>query len=159
MVEPEACPSLTKGKYTFDYMDTDKTFPMMKMHTLGHAFVPPSIHAGGLRYHGMAPQVSALYDHGDIEAVAVHQIATFDAALQFARTEGIVAAPESAHGIRIFTGHLEFSWSRSAQRSSPARPIRQSTAASCWRKTRIIRDLWVSRHRKPCTQQRVWDAI
>ena len=73
---------------------------MMKMHTLGHAFVPPSIHAGGLRYHGMAPQVSALYDHGDIEAVAVHQIATFDAAIQFARTEGIVAAPESAHGIR-----------------------------------------------------------
>jgi len=100
VVEPEACPSLTKGKYTFDYFDTAKTFPMMKMHTLGHAFVPPSIHAGGLRYHGMAPQVSALYDHGDIEAVAVHQVATFDAAIQFARTEGIVPAPESAHGIR-----------------------------------------------------------
>ena len=68
---------------------------MMKMHTLGGTFVPPGIHAGGLRYHGMAPQVSALYDHGDIEAVAVHQLATFDASLQFARAEGILPAPES----------------------------------------------------------------
>ena len=99
-VEPHACPTLTKGKYTFDYADSARTFPIMKMHTLGHGFVPPGIHAGGLRYHGMAPHVSALYEHGDIEAVAVHQVATFDAAIQFARTEGIIPAPEAAHGIR-----------------------------------------------------------
>jgi tryptophan synthase beta chain len=74
--------------------------PVVKMHTLGHTFVPPSIHAGGLRYHGMAPSLCALYDAGEIEAVAVRQKATFDAALQFARAEGIVPAPESAHAIR-----------------------------------------------------------
>ena len=74
---------------------------MMKMHTLGGTFVPPGIHAGGLRYHGMAPQVSALYDHGDIEAVAVHQLATFDASLQFARAEGILPAPESGHAVKV----------------------------------------------------------
>ena len=100
-VEPMACPSLTKGKYTFDYGDSAKTFPIMKMHTLGHTFVPPGIHAGGLRYHGMAPQVSALYDHGDIEAVAVHQLATFKAAIQFVTAEGILPAPESAHAIKV----------------------------------------------------------
>ena len=100
-VEPMACPSLTKGKYTLDYGDTAGTFPIMRMHTLGHDFVPPGIHAGGLRYHGMAPHLSALYEHGDIEAVAVHQLATFEAAIQFARTEGILPAPESAHAIRV----------------------------------------------------------
>jgi tryptophan synthase beta chain len=71
------------------------------MHTLGHDFVPPGIHAGGLRYHGMAPHVSALYDHGDIEAVAVDQLETFEAAMTFARAEGLVPAPESAHAIRV----------------------------------------------------------
>jgi tryptophan synthase beta chain len=100
-VEPTACPSMTKGLYAFDYGDTAETAPIVKMHTLGHTFVPPGIHAGGLRYHGMAPHLCALYSHGDIEAVAVHQLATFDAAVQFARAEGIVAAPESAHAIRV----------------------------------------------------------
>jgi len=99
-VEPTATPSLTRGVYTFDYGDTAKMAPIVKMHTLGHDFIPPSIHAGGLRYHGMAPTICALYDAGYIEAVAVKQIATFDAALQFARAEGIVPAPESAHAIR-----------------------------------------------------------
>ena len=100
-VEPTACPTLTKGEYTFDYGDTAETAPIAKMHTLGHSFVPPGIHAGGLRYHGMAPHVCALYDHGDIEAVAVGQVETFDAAVQFARAEGILPAPESAHAVRV----------------------------------------------------------
>ena len=99
-VEPTATPSLTKGTYTFDYGDTAKMAPVVKMHTLGHDFVPPSIHAGGLRYHGMAPMVSALVDAGLIDAVAVPQKATFEAAIQFARAEGIVPAPESSHAIR-----------------------------------------------------------
>jgi tryptophan synthase beta chain len=100
-VEPTAAPSLTKGKYTFDYGDTAGMAPILKMHTLGHTFVPPGIHAGGLRYHAMAPHVCALYDHGDIEAVAVHQVPTFEAAVQFARAEGILPAPESAHAVRV----------------------------------------------------------
>ena len=99
-VEPTAAPSLTQGVYTFDYGDTARMAPVVKMHTLGHSFVPPSIHAGGLRYHGMAPSLCSLYDAGMIEAVAVRQLATFEAALQFARAEGIVPAPESAHAIR-----------------------------------------------------------
>src|SRR5512135_3051311 len=99
-VEPTATPSLTKGVYTFDYGDTAKMAPIVKMHTLGHGFIPPSIHAGGLRYHGMAPSICALYDAGYLEAVAVKQTPTFEAAIQFARTEGIVPAPESAHAIR-----------------------------------------------------------
>lgn len=99
-VEPTATPSLTRGSYTFDYGDTAQMAPVVKMHTLGHDFVPPSIHAGGLRYHGMAPSLSALYDAGHIQAVAVKQRATFEAALQFARAEGLVPAPESAHAIR-----------------------------------------------------------
>ncbi|MFQ5398727.1 MAG: TrpB-like pyridoxal phosphate-dependent enzyme [Anaerolineae bacterium] len=99
-VEPTACPTLTKGKYTFDFGDTAQMAPIVKMHTLGHDFVPPGIHAGGLRYHGMAPHVSALYDHGDIEAVALDQLDTFEGAVQFARAEGIVPAPESSHAVR-----------------------------------------------------------
>jgi tryptophan synthase beta chain len=99
-VEPTAAPSLTKGVYTFDYGDTAKMGPIVKMHTLGHDFVPAGIHAGGLRYHGMAPSLCALFDAGHIEAVAVKQKATFEAAIQFAQSEGIVPAPESAHGIR-----------------------------------------------------------
>jgi tryptophan synthase beta chain len=98
-VEPTATPSLTKGVYAFDYGDTAKMAPVVKMCTLGHGFVPPTIHAGGLRYHGMAPSLSALFNAGLIEAISVHQLATFDAALQFARTEGILPAPESAHAI------------------------------------------------------------
>lgn len=99
-VEPSASPTLTKGVYTFDYGDTAKMAPVVKMHTLGHDFVPPSIHAGGLRYHGMAPSMSAFVNAGLIDAVAVHQKATFEAAIQFARAEGIVPAPESSHAIR-----------------------------------------------------------
>jgi len=99
-VEPTATPSLTRGIYTFDYGDTAKMAPVVKMYTLGHDFIPAKIHAGGLRYHGMSPSVCALYDAGYIEAIAVNQIPTFQAAIQFAQTEGIVAAPESAHAIR-----------------------------------------------------------
>jgi tryptophan synthase beta chain len=100
-VEPEASPSLTKGRYTFDYGDTAHAAPIAKMHTLGHTFIPPGIHAGGLRYHGMAPIVCALYDHGLIEAQAVHQVPVFDAAVNFAAAEGIVPAPETAHAIKV----------------------------------------------------------
>jgi tryptophan synthase beta chain len=99
-VEPASCPTLTRGRYTFDYGDTAATAPVVKMHTLGHTFIPPSIHAGGLRYHGMSPSVSALVDHGCIEPRAVHQLATFEAAVQFSKAEGIIPAPESAHAIR-----------------------------------------------------------
>ncbi len=100
-VEPASCPSMTRGTYTFDYGDTAGMAPILKMHTLGHTFVPPGIHAGGLRYHGMAPHVSALVEHGDVEARAVQQLETFDAAVRFARAEGILPAPESAHAIRV----------------------------------------------------------
>jgi tryptophan synthase beta chain len=99
-VEPTATPSLTKGMYAFDYGDTAKMAPVIKMNTLGHSFIPPAIHAGGLRYHGMAPSLSALFNEGLIDAVAVNQLATFEAAIQFANSEGILPAPESAHAIR-----------------------------------------------------------
>jgi tryptophan synthase beta chain len=99
-VEPEATPTLTKGIYAFDYGDTAKMAPVVKMYTLGHDFVPAPIHAGGLRYHGMSPQICALYDGGYIDAIAVPQIPTFEAAITFAKTEGIIPAPESAHAIR-----------------------------------------------------------
>jgi len=100
-VEPTATPSLTKGEYTFDYGDSAQMAPIVKMYTLGHTFMPAGIHAGGLRYHGMAPSISALYNAGYIQAVAVPQIGTFDAAVQFTRAEGIIPAPESAHAIRV----------------------------------------------------------
>jgi tryptophan synthase beta chain len=100
-VEPASCPSMTKGKYTFDFGDTAAMGPVVKMHTLGHTFIPPSIHAGGLRYHGMAPSVSALVEHGDIEARAVKQLETFAAAVMFSKAEGIIPAPESSHAIRV----------------------------------------------------------
>jgi tryptophan synthase beta chain len=100
-VEPTACPSLTRGTYAYDFGDTVGLTPLVKMHTLGHDFVPPPVHAGGLRYHGMAPIVCKLYDEGVIEAVAVPQTSTFQAAIQFARSEGIIPAPESAHAIRV----------------------------------------------------------
>jgi tryptophan synthase beta chain len=99
-VEPSATPSLTKGVYAFDYGDTAKMAPVAKMYTLGHDFIPAPIHAGGLRYHGMAPSMSALYNAGYLEAVAVPQLATFEAAIQFARSEGVIPAPESSHAIR-----------------------------------------------------------
>jgi tryptophan synthase beta chain len=99
-VEPEACPTLTKGEYRYDFGDTAGMTPLTKMYTLGHSFMPPGIHAGGLRYHGMAPLISQLHESGLMEARAYHQTKVFDAALQFARTEGIIPAPESAHAIR-----------------------------------------------------------
>ena len=98
--EPMACPSLTKGIYAYDFGDTIGMTPLVKMYTLGHDFIPPGIHAGGLRYHGMSPLVSLLHDTGILEAQAFHQISVFDAAVQFARTEGIIPAPESGHAIR-----------------------------------------------------------
>lgn len=98
-VEPTATPSLTRGVYAYDYGDTAKMAPIVKMHTLGHDFMPPSIHAGGLRYHGMAPELSSLYDAGLIEATAVRQTKVFEAALLFTQTEGILPAPESSHAI------------------------------------------------------------
>ena len=98
--EPMSCPSLTKGIYAYDFGDTIGMTPLVKMHTLGHDFIPPGIHAGGLRYHGMSPLVSLLHDSGILEAQAYHQISVFDAAVQFARTEGIIPAPESGHAIR-----------------------------------------------------------
>ena len=100
-VEPNATPTLTKGPYAFDYGDTAKMAPILKMFTLGHDFIPAPIHAGGLRYHGMAPQICMLYDAGLIEAVAVPQPETFSAGILFAKTEGIIPAPESAHAIRV----------------------------------------------------------
>jgi pyridoxal-phosphate dependent TrpB-like enzyme len=99
-VEPAACPTLTKGKYVYDFGDTVGLTPLVKMHTLGHDFVPPPMHAGGLRYHGMAPLICKLYDEGVVEARAVPQVATFQAAIQFARAEGILPAPEAAHAVR-----------------------------------------------------------
>jgi len=99
-VEPEAAPSMTRGVYEYDFGDTAGMTPMVKMYTLGHDFIPEPIHAGGLRYHGMSPLVSLLRQQGVIEACAVHQTPTFEAGVQFARTEGIAPAPESAHAIR-----------------------------------------------------------
>lgn len=98
-VEPAACPSLTKGTYAYDFGDTAGMTPLMKMHTLGHDFVPDPIHAGGLRYHGMAPLLSHIYELGLIEAEAIHQTECFDAGVQFARSEGIVPAPEPTHAL------------------------------------------------------------
>lgn len=100
-VEPTSCPTLTKGVYAYDFGDVAGYTPLMKMYTLGHDFMPPGIHAGGLRYHGDSPLVSQLHHEKLIEAVAVPQLATFEAGVQFARTEGIIPAPESAHSIRV----------------------------------------------------------
>ncbi len=98
-VEPAAAPSLSRGVYAYDYGDTAKLAPMVKMHTLGHDFIPAPIHAGGLRYHGMSAQVSALKNAGLIEAVNVQQKAIFEAGMSFTRSEGILPAPEASHGI------------------------------------------------------------
>ena len=99
-VEPSACPSLTKGLYAYDYGDTAKLTPLVKMYTLGHTFVPEGIHAGGLRYHGTAPIVAQLTKLGFIEAKAYTQNAVFEGALQFTRTEGFIPVPETSHAIR-----------------------------------------------------------
>jgi len=99
-VEPTACPTLTRGSYAFDYGDAAGMAPIVKMYTLGHSFVPPAIHAGGLRYHGDAPTLSALYDQKVINAVALPQLPVFAAAVQFAKAELILPAPESAHAVK-----------------------------------------------------------
>jgi tryptophan synthase beta chain len=98
-VEPASCPSLTRGRYAYDFGDTAGMTPLMKMHTLGHRFIPDPIHAGGLRYHGMSPLLSHIYELGLIEAMALPQTECFEAALRFARTEGIVPAPEPTHAV------------------------------------------------------------
>lgn len=99
-VEPSACPTLTRGKYAYDFGDTGHLTPLVKMHTLGSAFIPPGFHAGGLRYHGMAPLVSLLQELGLIESRAYHQLPCFDAGVLFARTEGILPAPEANHAVK-----------------------------------------------------------
>jgi tryptophan synthase beta chain len=105
--EPEACPSLTKGEYVYDFGDTAGITPLVKMYTLGHTFVPPGIHAGGLRYHGMAPLICELHSRGHIEAQAYAQMGVFEAAVRFSRTEGIIPAPESAHAIQAAIGEAQ----------------------------------------------------
>jgi tryptophan synthase beta chain len=104
-VEPASCPTLTAGKREYDFGDTAGTTPLMMMHTLGHAFVPPPVHAGGLRYHGSAPLVSHLLAAGLIEAEAYEQGDVFESALTFARAEGTIPAPESAHAIHSVVQH------------------------------------------------------
>ena len=99
-VESTACPSMTRGIYAYDWGDTAKMAPVSKMHTVGHGFIPAPVHAGGLRYHGMAPSICALLDQGEAEARAYHQNAVLGAAVGFARSEGIIVAPETAHAIR-----------------------------------------------------------
>jgi len=99
-VEPTACPTLTKGTFEYDFGDTAETTPLIEMFTLGHAFIPPPIHAGGLRYHGDAPALCRLVKDGVIEALAYPQSKVFEAAVEFARVEGIIPAPESAHAVR-----------------------------------------------------------
>jgi tryptophan synthase beta chain len=98
--EPAACPTLTKGRFAYDFGDTGQMTPLLPMYTLGHDFVPAPVHAGGLRYHGDAPSLSLLVREGHIEAAAYTQNEVFDAAVQFAQTQGIIPAPESAHAIR-----------------------------------------------------------
>ena len=100
-VEPTSCPTLTKGPYAYDFGDSAGLTPLMKMYTLGHDFIPPPVHAGGLRYHGMAPIICHLYNLGLVEARAEHQLATFEAGITFARTEGIISAPEPNHAIKV----------------------------------------------------------
>ena len=98
-VEPSSCPSLTKGEYRYDYCDTAGLTPLIKMYTLGHQFTPPGIHAGGLRYHAASPIISSLYHNGLIEAQAYPQTDVFHSGIVFARSEGILPAPESSHAI------------------------------------------------------------
>jgi tryptophan synthase beta chain len=100
-VEPASCPTVTKGPYAYDYGDSAKLAPIVKMYTLGHGFIPPPVHAGGLRYHGMAPIICHLHKLGFVEARAEHQIATFKAGVTFARAEGIISAPETNHCIKV----------------------------------------------------------
>jgi tryptophan synthase beta chain len=117
-VEPAACPTLTRGVYAYDFGDVAGLTPLLKMYTLGHTFVPPGIHAGGLRYHGDSPIVSRLVRDGHVEAQAYGQVGVFEAAVQFARTEGIIPAPESAHAVKSAVEEA-----RAASRDGVARTI------------------------------------
>ena len=105
--EPAACPTLTRGTFAYDFGDTVGMTPLMPMYTLGHDFVPPPVHAGGLRYHGDAPLLCALVKEGLVEARAYKQNETFEAAVRFARSEGIIPAPEPAHAIRAVVEEAE----------------------------------------------------
>ena len=123
-VEPSSCPTLTEGRFEYDFGDTAGMTPLMAMYTLGHDFVPPSIHAGGLRYHGDSPIISTLVKAGRMEAIAYPQGKTFEAAVQFANTEGKVPAPETGHTIRAVIDEARSrrrSWGRSASSSSTTR--------------------------------------
>ena len=99
-IEPASCPSLTKGKYAYDFGDTGKLTPLVRMHTLGSSFMPPAVHAGGLRYHGMAPLISHIKELGLIDAKAYNQIEVFKAGIEFAKCEGILPAPEANHAVK-----------------------------------------------------------
>ena len=134
-VEPASCPSLTRGEYRYDFGDTAGFTPLMKMHTLGHDFVPDPIHAGGLRYHGMAPLISHIYELGLLEAVAIDQTECFTAALTFARSEGIVPAPEPTHALAETIREAIACRNRARRRSSSPRCA--VTACSISRPTRI----------------------
>jgi tryptophan synthase beta chain len=100
-VEPSACPTLTEGKYEYDFGDTNGFTPLLKMFTLGHDFVAPSVHAGGLRYHGMSPQISLLYNEGYFEGRSAHQKDVFQSGIEFAKCEGVVPAPETTHALKV----------------------------------------------------------
>ena len=131
-VEPTACPTMTRGRYAYDFGDTAALTPLVKMHTLGHGFIPPGIHAGGLRYHGCSPLISALVDHGLVQPRAVPQSRVFEAAILFARAEGIVPAPETAHAIAAVADLARTETAiRSASSSTSA-----ATDCSTWDRTR-----------------------
>jgi len=100
-VEPESCPTMTKGIYAYDFGDNAGMTPLLKMYTLGHGFIPPPIHAGGLRYHGMSPIICHLYNLGLVEVQAAHQTAVFEAGVKFARTEGVITGPEPCHDLKV----------------------------------------------------------
>ena len=123
-VEPAACPSLTRGNYAFDFGDTGHLTPLVKMHTLGSEFIPPGFHAGGLRYHGMAPLVSHLKELGLIEARAYHQNPCFEAGVMFARAEGIVPAPETTHAIRAAIDEALKAREEGTSTGDPFQPLR-----------------------------------
>ncbi len=123
-VEPEAAPSLTRGVYAYDFGDTAQMTPLVKMHTLGHDFIPDPIHAGGLRYHGMSPLVSLLKEHGYIEARSVHQRASFEAGVRFARSEGILPAPEPTHAIHAAIDEALEAKAAGRAQGHPVQPVR-----------------------------------
>ena len=122
--EPAACPTLTRGPFAYDFGDTSQLTPLVPMHTLGHDFVPPGIHAGGLRYHGMAPLVSQLVLDGLVRAEAYGQTDVFASAVRFARTEGIIPAPESAHAIHGVAQAAAAGGRRGPRADDPLQPLR-----------------------------------